>query len=545
MSVNSSKTVTGRRLGGDLALLAGILLLALAARIYAFPIARVIAADGISYVNIARSIFRGEGFSGANHFPPLYPLLIGTMNLLAGDDELAGKLISLLMGMLLVLPVYLLGKELFSRRVGAIAALFVALSPSLVKLSSEVLTQTTYLALLLSGLYCLWRSARDVQMRWGVAAGLFCGAAYLTRPEAIVVLAACTGMILFLTYVEGAKGLVPLKSFAVVWAAFFLMASPYLLLLHDLNGTWQLTGKSSVTLADSLGWYLDRPDLKREPTFAGIGYLDVIRQYPDFLWKNGLRNLNTLIDETLPAHVWVLLLLGIVAGGWRGVALKSRLFLLGACSPLLIIFVFFFIGNLYTAPYLPFFFIFAAHGLVAAEAYALDFLRRGLPSVRSSLIELIPFSGVAALVIGLLMFAPHVSFGRAKPYHFADDGARYDHKLIGLMLKKHLAPRQRLMAKDARINFYADMPRADIPQSSLAEIIAAARAAKVRYLVADGTLFGQRPQMEPLLQPLLDSPPDILYLEQGPGFQPIPGLKLILLYKNPASAGAAVYEFQE
>jgi len=101
------------------------------------------------------------------------------------------------------------------------------------------------------------------------------------------------------------------------------------------------------------------------------------------------------------------------------------------------------------------------------------------------------------------------------------------------------------MAKDARINFYADMPRADIPQSSLAEIIAAARAAKVRYLVADGTLFGQRPQMEPLLQPLLDSPPDILYLEQGPGFQPIPGLKLILLYKNPASAGAAVYEFQE
>ena len=39
-------------------------------RIILFWQDKVIAADGISYVNISRSIFRGEGFAASTHFPP-------------------------------------------------------------------------------------------------------------------------------------------------------------------------------------------------------------------------------------------------------------------------------------------------------------------------------------------------------------------------------------------------------------------------------------------------------------------------------------------
>ncbi|GAM11409.1 dolichyl-phosphate-mannose-protein mannosyltransferase [Geobacter sp. OR-1] len=529
----------------DLLSIAGVLLLALSLRIYTFPIARVIAADGISYVNIARSIFRGEGFAGAVHFPPMFPLLIGLVNLLVGDDELAGKLVSMFMGTVLVVPVYLLARELFSRQTALAASLLVALSPSLAKLSSEVLTQSTYLALILSALYCLWRSAESLRSGWGVAAGLLLGAAYLTRPEAIVILVASTFIVFAVPVMKRRDVRLHLKMLCIVWGAFFVLATPYILLLHNLNGSWQLSGKSSVTLADSLGWYLDRPDLKREPSFAGIGFMDVIRRYPDFLWKNSVRNIQSLWDETLPVHVWLLMLLGMAAGTARVGWLRSRLFICGACAPLLILIVFFFLGNVYTAPFLPFFLIFAAQGLVALQQQLLRIPALRAGSDLSGRISRFPVAAVTGGIIGVIMFMPHISFGKAKPYHYDDDGARYDHKLIGKMLKKNLPKRSTVMARDARLTFYADMSRVDIPQADLEEILSVARKNHARYIVADGTLLGMRPQMLPLLKPLLSSSLQGLFIVNGEGYRPVPGLRLVLLFTDPASAGVAVYELLE
>jgi 4-amino-4-deoxy-L-arabinose transferase-like glycosyltransferase len=545
-SVGGSTTTTDsmfRR--DDFLVIAGVVILALALRIYTFPIARVIAADGISYVNIARSIFRGEGFSGTVHYPPVFPLLIGLMNVLVGDDELAGKLVSMVMGTALVVPVYLLAKTLFSRQTAVVAALLVALSPALAKLSSEVLTQSTYLTLVLTALFCLWRSVELLQRRWGIAAGLLFGAAYLTRPEAIIILVATLLLFFVVPIVARNCAKRHLTVLCFVLGAFLVLAAPYILLLHDLNGAWQLSGKSSVTLADSLGWYLDRPDMKREPSFAGIGYMDVIRKYPDFIWKNSAHNIKALWDETLPVYIWLLMLLGMVAGTARAGWLRSRLLILCACSPLLVLIVFFFLGNVYTAPFLPFFLIFAAQGLVALQT-----LLQKIPALcaerpLSRFMLRLPFAAIAGVILGVIMLKPHLSFGTTKPYHYADDGARYDHKLIGKMLKQQLPKRSVVMARDARLTFYADMSRVDIPQAGFDEILNEARKNHARYIVADGTLLGARPQMLPLLSPLLSSSLKGLIIVKGEGYRPVPDLRLVLLYSDPASAGVAVYEFLE
>jgi hypothetical protein len=150
---------------------------------------------------------------------------------------------------------------------------------------------------------------------------------------------------------------------------------------------------------------------------------------------------------------------------------------------------------------------------------------------------------VIAAAIAIIPVFPGILANRSVPYDYTQDGARYDHKLIGQMLKKHLPPRARVMAKSGRICFYGDFTQVDIPQASLQEILKAAKAGNAHYLVADGTLFGARPQLEPFLGPLLVPQERVFATEPFDQVPDFPGgLKLILLYKDPASVGVAVYK---
>lgn len=516
-----------------------IFLVALVTRVILFWQDKVIAADGISYVNIARTIFQNADFSVASHFPPLYPLLIGLFSYITPYDEVAGKVVSTIMGSLLVFPVYLLGKELFSKSTGYIAAILASLSPTLIAISGIVLSQSTYITLFVTALYFCWRSFRTNSPKLALGAGIFFGAAYLTRPEAVVVLVGISAILLVFRSADlSLKDNLRLLGF--MWGTFFLLAFPYILLMHKVFGTWQLTGKSSVTLADSLGWYLKRPDLKREPGFAGLTYLDVIKQYPDFLWKNPIRNLPTTWAELRP-HMWFFALLGAISLFFTAEEKWKKLLFIGASlTPLVIIIVFFWIDAHYFSPCLPIMYILGGEGLRNIEKG----MRTALSGVSlPKLCDAAPWGIIIGSVLALSAILPSLVADRSAPYHFTQDGARYDHKLIGLMLKKHLPPKSKVMVKSGRIAFYGDFQHVDIPQTNLPEILLAAKTGKARYLIADGTLFDARPQLEPFLNPLL-IPQDEIFttgpFDQMPDFPG--GLRLVLVYKSLPSVGVAVYE---
>lgn len=516
-----------------------IFLVALSIRIFYSWHDRVIAADGISYINVAQSIITRFDFSAAGHFPPLYPILIGIFSYVTPYDEVAGKVVSTIMGSVLVFPLYLLGKELFTQRVGYIAAVLTALSPALAGISAIVLSQSTYITILVTALYLCWSSFKSTSYRRSVAAGFMFGAAYLSRPEAILVFAGISAVLLFFRPAT----LSPkdnLKLLLCTWTAFFITALPYIVLLHNIFGTWQLTGKSSVTLADSLGWYLKRPDLKREPGFAGLTYLDIVTQYPDFLWKNTIKNLPAAWAE-LPFHIWLISLLGVISAFLSLAKWRRLLFLGSTFLPLGIIIVFFWIDGHYFSPCIPILFLFTGEGLLTVEK-GVHWIFNRIGHVK--LAESIPFAFLFGIAIATVSILPGLLVDRSTPYHFSQDGARYDHKLIGLKLKKLLPPKAKVMVKSGRIAFYGDFQRIDIPQASLAEILQAAKDGNARYLIADGTLLSARPQMEPFFIPLLVTQEQVF--TSGP-FEQLPvfpgGLRLLFLYKDPASVGVAVYEF--
>ncbi|WP_254531077.1 glycosyltransferase family 39 protein [Natrinema gelatinilyticum] len=75
---------------------------------------------------------------GNDPHPPLYYLLLSAWTAIFGTSELAARLLSALVGIATVVVLYGVGRRLFDREVGAIAALLVAVSPFHVWYSQEV-----------------------------------------------------------------------------------------------------------------------------------------------------------------------------------------------------------------------------------------------------------------------------------------------------------------------------------------------------------------------------------------------------------------------
>lgn len=520
----------------DWLILALLVLLAAAVRIYALRFCHVISTDGTGYVSAARALGRGDlsgiGFSG------FYPVLVWMANWLAADFELAGRLVSLVCGSLLVVPLYLLGSEIFSRRAALCAALVAVVWPPLVSSSCEVMTQASYNLIQLSGIYGVWRMCNRPTPAGGLLAGGLLGLAYLTRPEGILLFVA-TPLPLLLCYRD------PLNDRRVpaAYVAGFLV--PFLcnlLLVHNLTGEWQLSAKTDSALNDALSYYLNLPDLNYVPGYEPMGYLQIIRDYPGFLSANIAKNLAETWRTILPPWFWALSVAGFLSCGFSRRMLAKNCFLLSALAPFAVLIVFYYVGG-YADPYLPFLFLWGANGLLFVEGKLLGMVSRVILG-GESVFGRFRLSVALAACYALAVFIPQVRADVPdSAYHYSMDNGRRDEKRLGLILKRNLPP-GKIMTRWARIAFYAEREWVNIPAGvGMEGALQAGAEAGARYFVADGFLYGNRPALgREIFEPLNDQEiPYGEYVMTDPNKR-INGLKPLFLFVDPNSAGVVVYE---
>ncbi len=505
---------------------------ALAVRLYFLRFYAVISADGISYIDIAKQFIAGNGLASATHYPPFYPILVGLASVVTKDFETAGLAVSILMGSLVVVPVFLLGVEFFDKKTGYLAALLTVTWPSILLWSVNVMSQATYITLLLFGVYFLRRAHKKEAFLPAIFAGLCFGCANLTRSEGILVFFAVTAVLLAFTFINR----MPARSLGYVvisWGVFLAVFFPYLNLLHETTGKWQLTGKSRITIADALSEYLKKPDIKHDPSFREMGYLDLFRFYPEYIRTNYLHNLKRCWNEMLPFFGWILAAAGFLAGDWRRERLLERAYLLATFAPLAVIIIFFFIGPEYTQPYLPVLFLWICSGLFLVAAVA----ERGVDSISGRSPEryfwCVPV--LLVLIFGAWNVVKSIPADHSKPYEFSRDGGRFDDKRIGLRLKKLLPENAAIMTRSGRIGFYSGLRYSMPPQASYAEIIAYAKKNKIDYLIATPQLYAIRPPLQFLFAPLL---------EPERQFTPPPELELVHIGQEPGGASFLIYRFR-
>ncbi len=522
----------------DAVILTLLVIAGVAIRFYLLRFHDVISADGTAYVGAARAL--GRGNVGPLSTYGLYPALIWLFSLPGFDPEATGRVMSVLFGGLLAVPVYLLGRELFSRSTALAACIALLAWPSLLNWSCEVMTQATYTFFTLAGFYGVWKTVKSRSAGWGAAAGTLLGLAFLTRPEGLLLALAVPLPLLWGERRTVRTLMRPLAAYAAASAALFGMN---MVLLHQATGSWELSAKTSSALTDALSGYLQIPDLNYIPGMKSAGYLDIIRDYPGFVWSNSRNNLVDLWHSFAPRLLWVLALAGLCARRIDTAIGGSRLFLLATFSPLLVIIVFYYIGPEYTQPYIPVFLLLAAEGAVRLERIAAEKLKALPDRIRKPWSAHTPATLAASAVLAVTLLIGQIPAGTAGAYRPSDDDGRRDQKNIGLLLKQYLPP-GKIMTRWARIAYYADRDWVSIPQADFDTIIRTAHKNGARYLIVDGGLPDIRPDLAILASGLDPEGPTHSLRIFDNGMANDAEFRLYLSYLSPSSMGVKVFELR-
>lgn len=119
--------------------------------------------------------------------PMLFHTILATA-FLFGVNDLVGRIVAVLFGIANIYLVYKIGDEVYNRRVGLVAALFVALMPYHVIVSRQVLLDGPMTTAATLVLYLLARFGRTERPRWLYAAGAAMGLTFLIKETGIVLL---------------------------------------------------------------------------------------------------------------------------------------------------------------------------------------------------------------------------------------------------------------------------------------------------------------------------------------------------------------------
>ncbi|MGH9676489.1 MAG: glycosyltransferase family 39 protein, partial [Candidatus Acidiferrum sp.] len=150
-------------------LLVGIVL---GMRVWQLTHTAVTARDSIGYIRIAWRLEHGDWLKVLPRAPqhPLYPMAILAMSLpvrhflpndLPQAMQLSAQLTSALASLLLILPMYLLGRELFTRHIAFWGCLLFQCLPSAGRVMGDGLSEPLFLLCTVSSLYLAVRALRD------------------------------------------------------------------------------------------------------------------------------------------------------------------------------------------------------------------------------------------------------------------------------------------------------------------------------------------------------------------------------------------------
>lgn len=211
-----------------------------------------IGTDGVFYLNLAKSIATGQGFSvyGIPHtiYSPLLPLIIAPWIWSGFEAEFAGHFVVIVFALLSIGGVYVMGQRLYTPLAGLLSSLFLGASGVYIWSAATAVTPQIlagYFSLL--AFLCMHRiesyRPRYVLCHAG-ALGVMVSLAYLSRPEYFILIFPA---LIFVFYAVRHTHTLKIAILAVVfgWCAFILVSAPYLLYLREELGYWTITGRGN------------------------------------------------------------------------------------------------------------------------------------------------------------------------------------------------------------------------------------------------------------------------------------------------------------
>lgn len=298
--------------------------------------------DSVTYVMQAQAVMDGDWRAIVEAGPdatPVYPLFSGLMAFLSGEAEFGARFASFLAStftfFLMIVLGYTLGLSTISVAAGL---LFFTVNPYFIELSYSVLSEPTYVAIIILGTVVFLRALNKLTLSSAALTGAIFGLSFLCRTEGILYLAALPGIILLFygirrlsnaqfAYNHSFKTTV--KWGAVFILSFSVLAAPQIAKVSYQMGYPLINGRQIwmkvLTNEDGLSYNEKIYGLHYD---AGKINLVHLQENPGDLnasaggrlkltAKNVIRNYNRLMSERIP------MLIGTVAIGLLTLGLYS------------------------------------------------------------------------------------------------------------------------------------------------------------------------------------------------------------------------------
>ncbi len=156
-------------------------------RLYNVIAASAIDFDGMEYAKAARDFASGAFVKAlANVRVPAYPAAVGLFHVFIPDVELAGRLVSLVSGILLIVVCFRYAKQFWGEEKAYILAVLVAVHPYMAIYSSRMLAESLATLLFTACLFSFYKGWATHSSRQLALSGILLTLTYLARPEHII-----------------------------------------------------------------------------------------------------------------------------------------------------------------------------------------------------------------------------------------------------------------------------------------------------------------------------------------------------------------------
>ncbi len=305
----------------DFRLVALLALLTLGLRAYQLGTTEVTARDSIGYIHIAWRLEHGDWREVIPDSPqhPGYPIAVLAASLparllfpndLAYAMQFGAQLASAAASVLLSIPLFWLGAQLFNRRVGFWAVLLFQCLPCSGRIMADGLSESVFLLFAVSALAFAMYSLRSGSVVGFGCAGAAGALAYLTRPEGLLIPAAAAATLLGMQAVGRWRRpwSAVLARLAVLTCAVLIVGGPYMVLIGGLtkkNTAKQIAETESSRLAAPAG-----EEVSGGPTLFGVWWYGNAGAAGKQLWV--LRTMAEVFAKAFFYVFWLPALAGLV-----------------------------------------------------------------------------------------------------------------------------------------------------------------------------------------------------------------------------------------
>jgi len=497
-----------------------IMIMSVIARILVTLSHQMIQFDETAYVRMAENIAAGMGpldISGltTTHYSPLLPLLIAGTAVFLKNYILSGYVVVAVFGTLLVVPTYLLGRELIGTRVGLMAAALMAISPFYVGTSEYIYSETVYIFFLLTGLYFGWVTLKNSTLLSGAIAGVSLGLAYLSNPSGLFYAMTLLVLALIVAWRKGAwrRMTWPMGLFLL---CFMVFAAPYIWYMHHELGRWTYSGKfiagntysatHNIPRDDIGAWEKELMPLNADGTEVKVLELEqdstlnnpvnFILHYPVQAGKNFFKQVYELharvLQQVFPLWLLALLGLGLFARGWNRARALAIGYLGAMTLPVLLVLSMLAFPRFFM-PFIPFVMIPTAEGWLRLEEWADGTISNTISGkLHEVLLRLAPW------VVGFVVLVPVLAFaGLTVVKH----SYPIEYKEAGIWLKDNAGSGKKVMDQEFSSAYYAGGTAVVLPYDTYDRTNGYARVKDVDYLIISREAINNwHPGLKPLLE---------------------------------------------